>query len=103
MKSSYIGMIVLSTVLLALISIENTSDIREFIEWKNEHSITYESQEEDFYRSRIFYENLKKINFHNSNSSRKYEMGLTQFAGLTQQEFEAKYLQSLITPSLKTS
>lgn len=42
--------------------------------------------------------NLIKIAQHNSNPSNTYQLGVTQFADLTQKEFEETYLGLKITP-----
>jgi hypothetical protein len=40
----------------------------------------------------VFYDNYKKVNEHNSNPDRTYDLGYTPFMDITQEEFEATYL-----------
>lgn len=43
---------------------------------------------EEAYRERIFLENLAKVELHNSNKFRTYDMGVNQFSALTDEEFK---------------
>lgn len=47
-------------------------------------------------RFKIFSDNLKFIDEHNSVPNRSYEVGLTRFADLTKEEFRGMYLGSKI-------
>ena len=51
---------------------------------------------EEAYREKIFLANLAKINLHNSNEYKTYEMGLNQFSALTQEEFVQQYLGTIV-------
>lgn len=42
--------------------------------------------------------NLAKIEAHNSDSTQTHTLGVTQFADLTQDEFEKIYLQAKLNP-----
>ena len=42
----------------------------------------------DNYRAMVFANNLKKIQEHNADRTTTYQMGVNQFTGLTQDEFE---------------
>ena len=42
----------------------------------------------DNYRAMVFANNLKKIQEHNADRTATYQMGVNQFTGLTQDEFE---------------
>jgi len=64
----------------------------EFESWKAKHGITFSSEMENAYRERVFLENLGKIEAHNSNAFRTYDMGLNQFSAMTQEEFVETYL-----------
>jgi len=48
--------------------------------------------EENHYRRLVFEQNLAKISAHNADETQTYEMGVNQFTGLTQEEFEQTYL-----------
>jgi len=56
------------------------------------------SAEEDEYRFKVFEENLREINEHNSKLGKSYTMGINQFTGLTKAEFAETYL-SVFAPS----
>lgn len=90
-------------VLLAVISAaavllnqHSSPVVSEFEAWKARHGITFESQFENSYRERIFLENLAKINAHNGNEFKTYEMGLNQFSHLTTEEFAQTYLGTIV-------
>jgi C1A family cysteine protease len=53
---------------------------------------------EEAYRERIFMENLAKIQLHNINEHKTYELGVNQFTALTEEEFVQQYL-GVIVPS----
>jgi hypothetical protein len=72
--------------------------LSEFQLWKRDYSIKFDSMFEEAYRERIFMENLAKINLHNINEHKSYEVGVNQFTALTQEEFVQHYL-GLIVPS----
>ena len=69
----------------------------EFESWKAQHGISFSSEVEAAYRERIFLENLGKIEAHNTDPYRTYDMGLNQFSAMTQEEFAETYL-TLIVP-----
>jgi C1A family cysteine protease len=75
-----------------LIGQQHAPKTPEFESWKAKHSITFSSEMENAYRERIFLENLGKIETHNSNAYRTYDMGLNQFSAMTQEEFAETYL-----------
>ena len=51
--------------------------------WKANHTISFSSQTEEIYREKVFHENLAKIEAHNAQNDKTYEMGLNQFSALT--------------------
>ena len=51
--------------------------------WKKDFGFSFDSQEEA-YRKLIFLENLDTINTHNAKLGKSYELGLNQFAHLSQ-------------------
>ena len=58
------------------------------------------SADEDEYRRSVFKTNLNKIQEHNADGSHTYELGITQFADMTTEEFVDKILmKKLPTPS----
>lgn len=73
-------------------------EVTDFESWKVQYGISYESMFENAYRERIFLENLAKIELHNKNQQKTYEMGVNQFTALTDEEFSQIYL-GLIAPT----
>lgn len=68
------------------------------------------SSSQDEYRFKIFEENVKAINEHNSKLDKPYTMGINRFTGFTEEEFFSAYLSpesysssKVITPSDSTS
>ena len=72
------------------------SDLTEFQSWKAKYNMKFDSMFEEAYREKIFLANLAKINLHNSNEHKTYEMGLNQFSALTQEEFVQQYLGTIV-------
>ena len=70
-----------------------------FQSWKSKYNMKFDSMFEESYRERIFLENLAKINTHNLNEHKSYEMGVNQFTGLTQEEFVQQYLGTIVPSS----
>lgn len=62
-----------------------------FLDWMAEHGKSYASGAEQLYRLEVFTQSLAKIREHNS-LGKRYTLGLTQFADLTQEEFIQTYL-----------
>ena len=82
-----------------LLNVQQSSTVSEFESWKGKHGIKYASEFENAYRERIFLENLAKINSHNSNEFRTYDMGLNQFTAMTTEEFAQTYLGTVVESS----
>jgi len=71
---------------------------KQFESFKARYGKTYNVDEEEYRRS-VFKTNLDRITVHNSDDSQTYEMGVTQFADLTNDEFVDKILmKQLPTP-----
>jgi C1A family cysteine protease len=68
----------------------------EFQLWKQRFGMKFESMFEEAYRERVFFQNLADIKAHNSNQYRTYDMGVNQFTGMTQEEFEQNYLGTVV-------
>jgi C1A family cysteine protease len=82
-----------------LLNVQQSSTVSEFESWKGKHGVKYASEFENAYRERIFLENLAKINTHNSNDFRTYEMGINQFSAMTNEEFAQQYLGTIVAES----
>lgn len=78
---------------------ESTPVVSEFEAWKSKFGVIYTSKSEEAYRERIFLENLAKINHHNTNEFRTYEMGVNQFTAMTNDEFAQTYLGATLPES----
>ncbi|XP_033132229.1 probable cysteine protease RDL2 [Brassica rapa] len=76
----------------------NETEVRLLYEqWLVENGKNYiNGLEEKEKRFKIFSDNLKFIDEHNSVPNRSYEVGLTRFADLTKEEFRGMYLGSKI-------
>ena len=68
-----------------------------FSDWRFFNNKTYESMHEQIYRSSVFYENLRRIEMHNS-LGLPWKMGANKFADLTRTEFRSMYIQGGYTP-----
>jgi len=68
-----------------------SSDYDQFAEFKIKYQKTYASRAETSIRATIFSQNLKRIEEHNKSGS-TWTMGVTEFADLTDAEFESIYL-----------
>jgi hypothetical protein len=82
-----------------LLNVQQSSTVSEFESWKGKHGIKYVSEFENAYRERIFLENFAKMNSHNSNEFRTYDMGLNQFTAMTTEEFAQTYLGTVVEAS----
>ena len=83
-------------VVAVLLGQAEPSRTGEFEAWMTKFSIKYESKFEEAYRKRFFHENLAKIEKHNSDELRTYNMGVNQFTALTDEEFKQTYLGTIV-------
>ena len=72
------------------------SNLTEFQSWKAKFNMKFDSMFEEAYREKIFLANLAKINAHNLNQYKTYEMGINQFSALTDEEFAQQYLGTIV-------
>mmetsp|Transcript_25114 Transcript_25114/g.34608 ORF Transcript_25114/g.34608 Transcript_25114/m.34608 type:complete len:383 (+) Transcript_25114:108-1256(+) len=63
----------------------------DFVSWKTEHKVEYESEEEHKARYQIFAENVKKIESHNK-AGHSFTVAVNQFADKTEEEFKQKFV-----------
>jgi C1A family cysteine protease len=75
------------------------SSTMSFSDFKNSYGLNFVSTFEEKYRERIFAENLAKIEAHNANKDKTFEMGVNQFSHLTQEEFVETYLGTVVPTS----
>jgi C1A family cysteine protease len=79
-----------------LLNVQNTPQVSEFEAWKSANGVKFDSEFENKYREKIFLENLAKVNTHNSNKYRTYDMGVNQFTAMTTEEFAQSYLGTIV-------
>ncbi|XP_010466086.1 PREDICTED: probable cysteine protease RDL2 [Camelina sativa] len=97
------ALVILSVLLLVSSSLgvvtstetkQNEAEVRQMYErWLVDNRKNYNGIGEKERRFKIFKDNLKFIYEHNSVQNRTYEVGLTRFADLTNDEFRAIYLR----------
>jgi len=71
----------------------NSEEVKMFERWLVENHKNYNGLGEKDKRFEIFMDNLKFVQEHNSVPNQSYELGLTRFADLTNEEFRAMYLR----------
>lgn len=87
---------ILGAITMVAVHQKETTDASDFAQWQTKFGVTYDSMFEKVYRERVFLENLAKIELHNSNKQRTYDMGVNQFADLTDEEFAERYLGTVV-------
>ena len=97
MKGQYIAAVLALLTLGSLLAFSTNSNPKTpetlFGEWKSSFGInSFHTPEEEVYRFKVFQANLQKIESHNSNPTRTWDMGLNQFSILTSQEFTEKFM-----------
>merc|ERR1711970_843059 len=89
-------------VLFLFVSTSLADPWSEFQSFKAKHGKTYGSSKEETTRFAIFKENLEKIEKHNQ-EGHSWQLGLTKFADLTQEEFTKTYASGRINSRLVSS
>ncbi|KAH0943378.1 hypothetical protein HID58_003015 [Brassica napus] len=87
LASSYLGGVTAKVV------DQNLAEQKLFERWLVENHKNYNGLGEKDKRFQIFIDNLKFVQEHNSVPNQSYELGLTRFADLTNEEFRAMYLR----------
>lgn len=82
--------------------VDRTSAVSDFEAWKSHHGIKYESAFENAYREKVFLENKVKVELHNADKFKTYEMGINQFSALTQEEFSQQFLGLVLPESFQS-
>jgi len=70
----------------------NIDEVAQFYLYKAKFGKQYSTSVELAYRQKVFAATLKRINAHNSDSSKSYKLGINQFSDLTAAERKLKYL-----------
>ena len=92
MKNLLIATLVVGLCSLAIFFGQEEHRVSQAYEqWKIDFGAHYD-EETDLYRRLIFKENLEKIDTHNADPERTYDMGVNQFTALTQEQFVSIYL-----------
>ncbi|CAH8350273.1 unnamed protein product [Eruca vesicaria subsp. sativa] len=97
--SSYLGGVTANLV------DQNSAEQKLFERWLVENHKNYNGLGEKDKRFEIFMDNVRFVQEHNSVSNQSYELGLTRFADLTDEEFRAIYLRKKMEktkPSVKS-
>merc|ERR1712236_107482 len=89
-------------VLVLFVSTSLADPWSEFQSFKAKHGKTYGSSKEETTRFAIFKENLEKIEKHNQ-EGHSWQLGVTKFADLTQEEFTKTYASGRINSRLVSS
>ena len=72
-------------------TVQISSDVNTaFNNWKSQNSQNFGA--DDQYKLQVFNQNYQKVNSHQQDPSRTFDMALNQFAALTKQEFISIYL-----------
>lgn len=95
-KTLAILLAVIGAVSVLVNQTQSEPQLTQFQSWKAKFGKKFDSLFEESYRERIFLENLAKINIHNANEHKTYEMGINQFSDLTQEEFVQQYLGTIV-------
>eukprot|EP01084_Bolivina_argentea_P312329 540724_1 len=66
---------------------DDIDHLSSFNNWKEHFNVEYDNYEEEGHRFKIFLENWKLINDHNTAKKYNYTMGLNQFGAMTYDEF----------------
>ncbi|CAD8088425.1 unnamed protein product [Paramecium primaurelia] len=96
---------ILTTAAISLLLLTNyyqtpSQTINEFDIWQLKHQKIYIG-EERIYREAVYQANKQKIENHNKDETRTYDMGENQFMALTQDEFISLYLTQVDAPKLE--
>ncbi|KAF2554526.1 hypothetical protein F2Q68_00017218 [Brassica cretica] len=81
-------------VVTAKVDHRNPEEVKMFERWLVENHKNYNGLGEKDKRFEIFMDNVKFVQEHNSVPNQSYELGLTRFSDLTNEEFRAIYLRS---------
>jgi len=87
--------VILMSLSLSLSQIATAQDA--FADWSRIYNKTYASKYEQSVRRGIFFENLRRIEAHNS-EGHSWTMGANKFADLTAEEFVGRYVTGGYTP-----
>jgi len=84
-------------VLALLVCACSADPLEQFAQFKAKHGKVYTSAKEEGTRFAIFKDNLRKIEEHNQ-AGHSWQLGVTQFADLTKEEFVKTYANGRLPP-----
>ena len=100
-KKTLLALTLLLTASLYFLPDSSAPEADSYLQWKKQFGIKWASENEDGYRRLIFLRNLEIIEEHNKDHTQTYKMGINQFTGLTDKEFQMIYLTPRPNPNLE--
>ncbi|KAL4472617.1 hypothetical protein ABPG74_018566 [Tetrahymena malaccensis] len=99
-------MILLSILILMPLCLAQDISVEKLLSynrWSSQNQRVYLNDDEKLFRQIVFFENLQKIQEHNSNPNNTYSLALNQFSDMTEEEFAQKILmkQDLVDHLMK--
>ncbi|EAR95851.1 papain family cysteine protease (macronuclear) [Tetrahymena thermophila SB210] len=99
-------LILLSIIMLMPLCLAQNISIEKLLtynKWSSQHQRVYLNEHEKLFRQMVFFENLQKIQEHNSDPNKTYSIHLNQFSDMTKEEFAEKILmkQDLVNHFIK--
>ncbi|KAL4472365.1 hypothetical protein ABPG74_018314 [Tetrahymena malaccensis] len=88
-------MILLSILILMPLCLGQGISIEKLIaynRWSTQNQRHHLNEDEKLYRQLVFFENMQKIQEHNSNPNHTYSLAINQFSDMSQEEFVEKIL-----------
>ncbi|EAR99860.1 papain family cysteine protease (macronuclear) [Tetrahymena thermophila SB210] len=92
MNSKYILLSIALFMNLYLAQNVSIEKLLAYNKWSSQNLRTFLNDEEKLFRQLVFFENLQKVQDHNSQDNHTYFLELNQFSDMTQQEFVEKVL-----------
>ena len=92
MSKLFPAAVILLLTAILLYSQSLTPEEDSFEEYKARFGKSYPREGEEEYRKIIFMSNAERIRKHNADPKKSFEMGINQFADLSEAEFQAIYL-----------
>ncbi|EAR95842.1 papain family cysteine protease (macronuclear) [Tetrahymena thermophila SB210] len=98
--------ILLSIIMLMPLCLAQDISVEKLLaynQWSSQHQRVYLNENEKLFRQMVFFENLSKIQEHNSDPNNTYSIHLNQFSDMTKEEFAEKILmkQDLVDHLMK--
>ncbi|EAS05558.2 papain family cysteine protease (macronuclear) [Tetrahymena thermophila SB210] len=94
-KQNMNKLILLSIIMLMPLCLAQNISVEKLLaynQWSSQHQRVYLNEDEKLFRQMVFFENLQKIQEHNSDPNNTYSIGLNKFSDMTKEEFAEKIL-----------